>query len=276
MPGDIAKVVSKLRWAAHHVSLLDIAVADYVNLEPYEVRIKDEPEAQRHVATVHLRYPPPATLAHIVGDALNSLQGVVDYLASELVAREGETADSTTKFPIVGPDKDRAEPWVNIQRRGTERNAKGNLGSIDLIHDPAVLALLRDVQPYRAGDKWADHPLQVLRSLNGISKHRQPAVIVLTTGLGEMNFWNADGSLYSIGFDFGACHEDGDEIESFPYPDTMWPAKGPPHHGTVSACVALEGARRFDELRPLTVVDTLGEILTFIKEKVLVPLSWLF
>lgn len=273
MPGDFSNVLSKLRWAEHQIALLHIAVSDYIGLEPYVIRIKDEPEAQRHVATVHLRYPPPGTLAHIVGDALNSLQGVVDYLASELVIREGETPDLTTSFPIVRKaNEDGSEPWVNITRTGD----KGR-GHVSVIKDATVLSLLRDVQPYKAGDDWATHPLQLLRTFNGISKHRHPAIVALTAGLAQHTFWYADGTVHSFGTAFGQRYEDGDEITDFPYPGTKpWATPGPPDHGAISACVVLEGARSFEGLEPLTVVDTLTEILLFIDKKILLPLANLF
>lgn len=222
MAGDFSNVLSKIRWAEHQIALLYIAVSDYINLEPYVIAIKDEPEAQRHVATVHLRYPPPATLAHIVGDALNSLQGVVDYLASELVIREGETPDLATSFPIVRKAKeDGSEPWVNITRTGD--NGRGH---VSVIKDPVVLTLLRDVQPYKAGDDWATHPLQLLRTLNGESKHRRPAVIALTAGLGYHEFRNADGSFHSHTTNWGGTTKTATRSRTSPIPA---PSRGPRH-----------------------------------------------
>jgi hypothetical protein len=58
-----------------------MAVADYVVLKPYVTLIKNDPSAKGYRVTAHLRYPPPATIAHIVSDVLNSLHGTLDYFA---------------------------------------------------------------------------------------------------------------------------------------------------------------------------------------------------
>jgi hypothetical protein len=176
-----------------------------------------------------------------------------------------------TEFPLKRPQKDGGTPTIEICRAG-----KNNRGKVPVVTDataPDVITRLRNVQPYTAGDDWERHPLQVLRTLNGEGKHRAPPIVVLTAGLAHFEFWNEDGSQHSFATNFGKRYEDGEQVDAFPHPgspgDYIGHAASPPHHGTVAACVVIEGVEAFDGLTPLTVVDQLGGIASYVRENVL-------
>lgn len=235
MATDFSQVLSKLRWTKRQIALLDLAVTDYINLDPYVPAVEDQPEAQGYLVTAKLRYPPPADLAHIVGDVLNNLQGTLDYLAYQLVLRENGTPDRTSVFPIVKPSKDGlAEQRVNIFRR--KKNDRGE--RVALIADQDVLALLRSVQPYHYGDRWADHPLALLKALNGESKHRYPAIIA-TMLSGARYTYTRNGVRVATVTD--GPIKDGDKIAWFPYAQGTNP--GPPEDQILAPHISFESVK---------------------------------
>ena len=141
MAGDFKEVLDKLAWAKHQVAVFNLACSDYIDQDPYVAEVIDDPEAQAYRIVARLRYPPPASLAHAVGECLSNLHGVLDYLAAQLVYRARGQPDHNSVFPIRGPNPDGTEPWVNITTAG-----KGGRGEVAAIKDdPVVIALLRRV-----------------------------------------------------------------------------------------------------------------------------------
>lgn len=279
------EVLSKLRWAGHQISALDIAVADYIGHKPYVTVIEDHPEAEAYRVVAHLRYPPPASIAHIVGDVLNSLHGTLDYLAHQLVLREEGTPDNITAFPIVkATEEGGSEPAINIYRKGPKGKRE------PLISDPEVIDLLRDVQPYRLPPAvrhldW----LLLLRKLNGKSKHRHPAVV--TSAIDQGHYVYRNDALVSILPDVpGVPREersvahyttnfmplnDGDEMAWVPY---AWaPEDGLPEHDDFTTFVALEEASVYPRTgEPFPVVAVMTDLMMFIDTRILVPFAPLF
>lgn len=215
--------------------MLDLAITDYINLNPYVATVEDQPKAQGYLVTAQLRYPPPADLAHLVGDVLNNLQGTLDYLAYQLVLRENGTPDRTTVFPIVKPSKDGlTEQRVNIFRR--KKNGRGE--KVPLITDRSVLALLRSVQPYHYGQRWTDHPLALLKSLNGESKHRYPAIIATLIAGARYTYTRNDVRMFTV---TDGPIKDGEKITWLPYTDGM--QFGPPEDQILTPHVSFESVQ---------------------------------
>jgi hypothetical protein len=275
MAGDFSEVESKLRWARHQLTVLQLELTDYLDLDPFVAIVEDDPEEERYRFIANLRYPPPASLAHTVGDVLSNLHGVLDYLAWQLVLREGQTPDRETSFPIIRAAREGVpEPEVNIYR-SREGRARGRVA---MITDKTVLALLRDVQPYRDGDRADFHPLQVLRTLNGESKHRHPVVLASASGQSSVvSGAEKPESLAGSGvvrFTTGRYVNDGEEVFSIPYAEA--PNGCGPNQATFTVQVSLEGAPKEAGAAPSEILSTAGEIYTFIAERIVSPLRLLF
>jgi hypothetical protein len=288
MAGDFDQVLSKFSWAQHQLTLLNDAVSDYIDLQPYVAVVKDQPRAQAYQVVAHLRHPPPASLSHIVGDVLSSLHGTLDYLAWQLALREGGGApDLRTEFPIVKTtQKDPTKPRVNIYR-----SADNGRGTTPLIQDPDVLKRLQNVQPYQMPETVRDvHPLVVLRTLNGHAKHRHPAVLasaidqghyIYTIDLPKMIGWQ--GPPGSFPFAETATHitpnltprKDGDQLAWIPH--HLAPNGPPPEHSDFATFVALEEVPVYPRTgKPFPVQHALADLAIFIENQVLTPFTELF
>lgn len=264
MPGDFSEFTSKLRWANHQLAILNIAVHDYMGEEPYVAVVEDDPKAECYRIRAKLQLPPPVNLAHVVGDVLNSLHGSLDYLAWQLVLREGDTPDERTEFPIIkAMNEDGSEPSVNIHKAPTS----GKRGRVPVINDEAILALLRSVQPYHDGDRADLHPLQVLRRLNRECKHRHPVVLVAASVMSSFPAVAALDETISL---TNRRIEDGDEITMVTYADA--PDGRPPEQATFSPEISLEGVPKDTP----TLVPFLANLLTWVDQRVATPFRLFF
>jgi hypothetical protein len=274
MAGDISEVIGKLKWSRHQLSVLNLAITDYIDLDPYMAIVKDDPETESYRVIAKLRYPPPASVSHIVGDVLNSLHGVLDYLAWQLVIREGQVPDARAEFPIVKTaNEDGSEPPVNIYRT-PEGKSRGREA---VINDKAVLAMLRDVQPYRDGDRANFHPLQILRELNRESKHRHPVVLATASVSGGFMTGSSPGRTGAIGDALIVTHRrvgDGDEFVQVAYTDA--PNGCNPEKASFTPQVSLEGIPADPGADPRPLWDLLAEIYAFVESRVVGPLSLFF
>lgn len=263
MAGDFGELTSKLRWASHQLAVLNIAVNDYIGEEPYVAVVEDDSEAKCYRVHAKLQLPPPANLAHIVGDVLNSLHGSLDYLAWQLVLREGATPDERTEFPIIKTmNEDGSEPAVNIYKAPA-----GKRGRAPVIKDEAILTFLRCVQPYHDGDRADLHPLQVLRRLNRECKHRHPVVLVAASVMSSFPAVAALDETISL---TNRRIEDGDEITMVAYADA--PNGCPPEQASFSPEVSLEGVPSDAP----ALVPFLANLLTWVDQRIAMPFRLLF
>lgn len=273
MAGDFEQVTAKFGWAAHQAALLDLAVSDYINLQPLVSVVEDDAEAQGYRKIVRLRYPPPATIAHIVSDLLNNLHGALDHLAWQLALREGGTPDHGTAFPIIeSPNQDGSEPVVNIFRY-----AEQGRGRVPLIEDEAMLAVLRGVQPYHHGDLARHHPLAVLRTINRESKHRQIPLVAAATVEGEFHVAHhqVGGKRVAVVNPWLPPLKDGDEIGWFPY--ALWTEGGPPGDDKLGVRVTVEGVPTNPRTGMVPTIQTVTrELMEFVTHAILLPVKGAF
>jgi hypothetical protein len=251
----------RFRWAGHQLANLDLAVSDYIDADPYDTVYEDDPEAKEWREYARERFPPLTSIANIVEDLLNNLHGTLDYLARQLALRENRDPDTGTAFPLVKTMKpDGTEPVVNIFR-GTGKKR------VPLIADEYVLTALRYVQPYTYGDLADAHPLQVLRTLNGESKHRFP---VVTSAAAVPPTIRAVGSnTVQFGSPWRRV-QNGDEVSCCLY---EWlPEGGPPNKTKRVTEVRLkEWPENPRTKAPLTVETAMRSIGTYINGYVLAP-----
>lgn len=279
MPGDFGEVLSKFRWAQQHLALLNEAVSGYVDLRPYVAVVEYQPGAEAYKVVAHLREPPPAAIAHVIGDVLNGLHGTLDYLAWQLVLREGGTPNHRTAFPLVEkPNADGSEPPVNIL--GADQSGRRTAPQIS---DPGVLALLRSVQPYHLPQRERDvSPLVVLRELNRQAKHRHPAIVAAAIYDGLYVYPTDQPFGLPVGGGPVAMLtanltplKDGDEMAWVPAASV--PDGGLPEHDEFTTFVALEMVPAHPRTGdPLPAADLLRDIAIAIDRRILAPFSALF
>jgi hypothetical protein len=278
--GDFDAVASKFRWAQRQIAELDLAVTDYVSSHPYVSVVEDQRDAQAYKVTARLRYPPPGSIAHIVGDVLNSLHGTLDYLAWQLALRENATPDHLTAFPIIeSPNSDGSEPQVNVYRA----QAQGR-GRVAMLDDVAVIDVLRKVQPFHGSESERGlSPLVLLRKLNRDSKHRHPAVVTSSVDQGHYLFvtptpWGAtlpEGvNVAMVTTNFTPLH-DGDEMAWVPYLSV--PEDGLPEYDDLPTFVSLEKIPTYPRTGlPFPVVEAMADIAMFIERHILRPIGEIF
>jgi hypothetical protein len=140
--------LAKLDWAKHHIENLNAAMRRFHEANPVSTFTKTDLKTGDF--TYYVREIPaiPTEIPLILGDALYSLRGALDYLARGLVP----VFDHDTKFPIA----DSAKNYKSVLGRVVPRMGKDALEVLDSIH------------PYKGGN-WL---LWRLHKLNIIDKHR--------------------------------------------------------------------------------------------------------
>lgn len=184
----------KVKRAEHHILDLKEGIEAFLQSDPYEIVIKDNPEADRREHRVIRADSPAVDLSLFVGDAVHSLRSALDHLVWQLViANGGEPNDLKTEFPVW-----RSESHFKSGRPG---NAKG------ISKD--ALDVLYALKPYKGGNDalWRLHRLDI------IDKHR----LLLTVAAAAM----------TVVFDMGPRMRQA-HIEAFGNQGDGWPPESIP------------------------------------------------
>jgi len=107
---------------------------------------------------LRVEHPIPERWSVLLGDVLTNLRGALDHaLWAAVQAHSGQPAQpNRIQFPI------------DTSRRDFRQHAKE---LEELVH-PDVWRLIEKVQPFRSGDGATGHPLERLRWLSNMDKHR--------------------------------------------------------------------------------------------------------
>ena len=166
-------VKGKIRWAEHHLKLIDEQVAWYGEDDPHYIRAEIDLSIPGYL--VHLRTrKPPLALALMVGDFFQNLRNSLDHLARGLVEATGGTpvdgaggtqfpiTDRTLNPPVIRGMNPTCAAYAEIERR------------------------VKDLQPTSA----ADRPLiWFIREFANIDKHQ---TLQFPTGAGTSSNMSAD------------------------------------------------------------------------------------
>ncbi len=155
------EIKSKLNRATELVEELQAAIAEYHKSDPYQVKVKMDPETRRLIYYVSDVKDVPEKIKLLVGDIIQNLRSSLDHLAYRLfiVAGGSSTSARHIYFPI-------AEDEATFNSPDTQRKIKGIVQTaVDRIHA---------IKPYRGGNDvlWQIH------ELNNRDKHR----LLLTAG----------------------------------------------------------------------------------------------
>jgi len=150
-------VEAKIRWADHHLKLIDKEVIRYKDSRPHFATADFDPDLPGYHLYLRTK-PPPIKLALIVGDFFQNLRNSLDHLARGLVETSGGTPIDypkrpATQFPIsykpLNPVISGLDPrfseFAEVERR------------------------VRGLQPQNATDFT---PLVLIREYSNADKHR--------------------------------------------------------------------------------------------------------
>jgi hypothetical protein len=167
----------KFDRAQEHMRDLRDEITRYANRHPYRAERIPPTRGDDGLWTYVLRVTeqPDPRVAILAGDVVHNLRTSLDHLFVALTGADNRS------FPIYDVD-----PW--------ERDAQGALLPSRLKDrrrfaatiqgaKPRAKAILRELQPYRAGASWNTHPLGVVRRLNNADKHKR--LIPTATGVSE-------------------------------------------------------------------------------------------
>ena len=142
-------------------------MAEYFATNPCAMVRDVDSGTEKPTFSFFARNPIPARLALLAGDCLQNLRSSLDYLVWELVLATNNQPTDKHMFP------------VSLTGKSFKKALKG--GRLEGI-DPAALALIDSLQPYKSGELDAPGtPLAVLDNLVNINKHRRVLMTVMRT-----------------------------------------------------------------------------------------------
>lgn len=170
-------VRGKLRWASHHLDILDNAVAEYV--DPKNIGfIPKRHDHEKKLVWGHLTSKMGdaglEVISHMFGDVLQSANSCLDCLVAELFVTNhpGEKAKPCHKFPLAS----------------SHGAFNKEIGSDTLYGIPfEAVSIIEGLQAYKAGNDPVPAQLLALRTLTNTHKHRKINVSVLTANPAPSN-----------------------------------------------------------------------------------------
>ena len=164
--------ILKANWAAQHLQQLDQAVVNWFKNKTYShALIPNQDEPGTYILEVKADEIPIAPLSLIVGDIVQNIRSSLDHLVFELCVNNNDSLFLTNKhrsqFPIIGNENNSGTP-IN----GADYFKRHVVNDTIKFVTPAAQALIESVQPFKSGDKFAEHALWILNCLSNIDKHR--------------------------------------------------------------------------------------------------------
>lgn len=198
----LAGIMAKWDRAHAHLEALQHEIAVFFDGDPYSFGEYLDCEAGEYGLRIEMNTPLPLAWSVIVGDYIHNLRSALDHLAWQLVLVSGGKPSERTQFPIF-----MAEPTGRAIGRWDQMVA----GMVE-----PVVAQIRDVQPYAAGDQAKQHTLAILNALSNIDKHRLPLARVAAIAAHEPGTLGLlpkrDVEILDAQIKIGVPLEDGDEI----------------------------------------------------------------
>lgn len=145
---DLSGAREKVKWAKEHIKNLDGRRTTFLGLQPYHVVPEFYPERNFTVFFLDGFQPALPEISLLAGDAAHNLRTALDYLACELVKRNGNNPSTLTCFPIA----ESIEKYEAESPRKVEGMAKTDKEAISLL------------KPYKGGNDalWGLHRMDIL------------------------------------------------------------------------------------------------------------------
>lgn len=196
----------KLERAEENFRDLTDEILRYTNTNPYEAVRAPPPDEQPDIWLYRLRITeqPDARVALIAGDLAHNIRTIFDHLAVAV------TGHRDASFPVCYKD-----PWETLSDGSLRPEREKARASFESKLDGAstdAVALVKALQPYSAGDDWANHPLGIISKLDNADKHRN--MIPTTVGVSDGVSYVARRSGVEFIFYWPFCN-DGAEVAKF-------------------------------------------------------------
>jgi hypothetical protein len=144
----------RLKWADHHLELLEKAARDFRDSDPYDFPLEKEADGW-HVWRLAVLKPPPPELGLIFGDWLHNIRSALDNLIVPLIELAGHTPGKRRSFPIF----DKANSFKAV--------GKNRISGVRDKH----FAMIEGLQPYPGRDDPRILALKVIDQFSNIDKH---------------------------------------------------------------------------------------------------------
>lgn len=157
----LAGVVAKFNRSRQQFDVLRSEIGEFFEQDPrpHHSRGYFDPEAWEWIERFQIREAPPLRFGVVLGDCLHNLRSALDHLICQLTLLEGGTmADcEKTQYPIASKSEEQFEGIADYRIPMLSKRHR---------------AMVKQTQPYRAGDDASAHPLSVLAELSNADKHR--------------------------------------------------------------------------------------------------------
>jgi hypothetical protein len=249
-----------------------------------QVALDPAPDFGQSVFTVYAtlsEQPPRDPISLLIGETLHNMRSALDNLAFALSSAYTnplpEEFANNSEFPIFGDEDRQGNSGVGearfkaVDRKGDPARGSG-LAKIQGWH-PDAKTIVEGLQPYKRGDDYRSDPLWVLHELDRINKHRllhTCAAVPTGTRWDVMNFVNVRQMGPGIVEIFGVPIETDTPIVR------IWGLHpvAPERQMDVDIRPALRIAfgLQTSVVPAEPVVETLSNLLTYIRSTVLPPL----
>lgn len=155
----LAGAIEKFNRAKEQLDELIEAMDAFFNAEPKPHTSVGEfdTDAWEWIERFQVIENPPLRFGVILGDCVHNLRSALDHTMWQVTLLDGNIPDGNTQFPIASKSESQFERMAN--RRIPGLSAKHR-------------ALVKQAQPYNAGNKAHTHPLHVLATLSNTDKHQ--------------------------------------------------------------------------------------------------------
>lgn len=158
-------VVAKFERAHEHLETLNAEVRAFADEKPHRMTGYLDPDASRYSLRIAVEREPPLRWSILVGDIVHNLRSGLDHLLWQLILVSRKRPSRGNQFPIWTK-----KPTTQRERQQWQRQVKGLSADI--------LAVLKNVQPYNAGDRAKEHCFALLNALSNEDKHQLPVASV--------------------------------------------------------------------------------------------------
>jgi hypothetical protein len=203
---------------------------------------------------------PPPRVALIAGDVVHNTCSIFDHLAVALTGRRDAA------FPIYYEDPWETTPDGSLmpQREKPRVRFESDIAGAS----SEAVEVIKELQPYNAGEDWVNHPLGIISKLDNADKHRH--LIPTTSGVSDGTSHVARRSVVVYIFYWPFC-DDGGEVARF-----GWDAPDVPDEpevkvrvsGTPRVAIEISGRQGLMEL-----TQGLRHMLDLIPDEVIAPLE---